>query len=166
VEPLDLNVDKLALDLEQLYRDRYVGLRDALATVTGSHESARDALQEGFARALAARASYRGDGPLVAWVWRIAYRAALETRRRDGGYVDEDQLVEPRLVHPERDTELANALRELSPRRRLILFLRYYADCSHAEIASICGISEGTVSATLAKAKEALRLSLRKEALA
>ena len=38
--------------------------------------------------------------------------------------------------------------------------------CSHAEIASICGISEGTVSATLAKAKEALRLSLKKEALA
>jgi DNA-directed RNA polymerase specialized sigma24 family protein len=65
-------VDQLALDLEQLYRERYVGLRDALATVTGSHESARDALQEGFARALAARSSYRGDGPLVAWVWRIA----------------------------------------------------------------------------------------------
>ena len=48
MEPLDLNVDKLALDLEQLYRDRYVGLRDALATVTGSHDSARDALQEGL----------------------------------------------------------------------------------------------------------------------
>jgi len=63
-------------------------------------------------------------------------------------------------------SELATALRDLSPRRRLILFLRYYADCSHAEIASICGISEGTVSATLAKAKEALRVSLRKEALA
>jgi RNA polymerase sigma factor (sigma-70 family) len=159
-------MDSLALDLEQLYRDRYVGLRDALATVTGSHESARDALQEGFARALAARASYRGDGPLIAWVWRISYRAALETRRRDGYLSGEEQLEEPRLVHPERDTELANALRELSPRRRLILFLRYYADCSHAEIASICGISEGTVSATLAKAKDALRVALRKEAMA
>ena len=158
-------MDKLAIDLEQLYRERYVGLRDALATVTGSHESARDALQEGFARALAARATYRGDGPLVAWVWRISYRAALEARRRDT-HLEEEQLVEPRLVHPERDTELATALRELSPRRRLILFLRYYADCSHTEIASICGISEGTVSATLAKAKEALRASLRKEALA
>jgi RNA polymerase sigma-70 factor (ECF subfamily) len=159
-------VDQLALDLEQLYRERYVGLRDALATVTGSHESARDALQEGFARALAARSTYRGDGPLVAWVWRISYRAALEARRRDSASLEDDVLVDPRLVHPERDTELATALRELSPRRRLILFLRYYADCSHTEIASICGISEGTVSATLAKAKEALRASLRKEAMA
>jgi RNA polymerase sigma-70 factor, ECF subfamily len=159
-------MDALALDLEQLYRERYVGLRDALATVTGSHESARDALQEGFARALAARASYRGEGPLVAWVWRISYRAALEVRRRECSFSGEDQLVEPRLVHPDRDPELSNALRDLSPRRRLILFLRYYADCSHAEIAAICGISEGTVSATLAKAKEALRAALRKEALA
>jgi RNA polymerase sigma-70 factor (ECF subfamily) len=166
VEPLDQNVDKLALELEQLYRDRYVGLRDALATVTGSHESARDALQEGFARALAARSSYRGEGPLVAWVWRISYRAALESRRHEFRYLEEEQLVEPRLVHPDRDAELATALRDLSPRRRLILFLRYYADCSHTEIASICGISEGTVSATLAKAKEALRISLKKEALA
>jgi DNA-directed RNA polymerase specialized sigma24 family protein len=40
-------------ELERLYRERYAGFRNALATVTGSYDTARDAVQEGFARALA-----------------------------------------------------------------------------------------------------------------
>lgn len=51
--------------IEELYRERYVGFRNALATVTGSHDTARDAVQEGFARALRHRRSVRG-GSLAA----------------------------------------------------------------------------------------------------
>jgi DNA-directed RNA polymerase specialized sigma24 family protein len=35
--------------IEAVYRARYGGFRNALATVTGSYDSARDAVQEGFA---------------------------------------------------------------------------------------------------------------------
>ncbi len=37
-----------------------------------------------------------------------------------------------------------------------IVFLRYFADLSYAEIAAACDVSEGTVAATLAQARASL----------
>jgi DNA-directed RNA polymerase specialized sigma24 family protein len=51
----------------------------------------------------------------------------------------------------------------LPPRRRLIVFLRYFADFSYADIASACDVSEGTVAATLAQAHQALAETLEPE---
>ncbi|MGH2932490.1 MAG: RNA polymerase sigma factor, partial [Gaiellaceae bacterium] len=59
-------------------------------------------------------------------------------------------------VESERDPELAAALRRLPPRKRLVVFLRYFADLSYAEIAEVGGISEGTVAAALSQARAAL----------
>jgi hypothetical protein len=47
-------------ELERLYRERYFGFRNALATVTGSYDSARDAVQEGFARGARQQAPVQG----------------------------------------------------------------------------------------------------------
>ena len=55
------------------------------------------------------------------------------------------------------------ALGALSPQRRLVVFLHYYAGFSYAEIAEAVGISEGTVGATLTKARELLRDTLKAE---
>ena len=68
-----------------------------------------------------------------------------------------------RSPEPERDPELAEAVKKLPPRRRLIVFLRYFADLSYDEIADICGISEGTVGAALAHARSALAEQLATE---
>lgn len=148
--------------IERVYRERYVGFRNALATVTGDYESARDAVQEAFARALREKASFRGDGPIEAWIFRIALRAALETRR-NGLEHEVAEFPVSALPEPERDPELAVALRTLPPRRRLVVFLRYFADLSYAEIAEVCEISEGTVAASLAQARNALLEALRPE---
>jgi RNA polymerase sigma-70 factor (ECF subfamily) len=154
-------MDQRAQAIEELYRERYVGFRNALATVTGSYESARDAVQEGFARALANRRQFRGDGPLAAWVWQIALRAALEAR--GAGELSLDEALDPQLVAPERHPALTAALATLPPRRRLIVFLRYFADFTYADIAAACDISEGTVAATLAQAHQALAVTLEPE---
>jgi RNA polymerase sigma-70 factor, ECF subfamily len=155
-------VDARARALEELYTERYVPFRNALATVTGSRDSARDAVQEAFARALAERHRYRDEAPLAAWVWKIALRAALENRRRPHALPLEDG-ANPALVEPERDPELAAALCRLSPRRRLIVFLRYFGDFSYAEIAAACDVSEGTIAATLAQAHAELRAVMTPE---
>ena len=148
--------------LERLYRDRYVPFRNALATVTGSYDTARDAVQEAFARALRERASFRGDGPLEAWVWRIALRIAIHQRRHPAD-APLNGALDPHLPEPHRDPDLAAALRSLPPRRRLVVFLRYFGDLSYAEIAEVCGVSEGTVAASLAQARAALREALTVE---
>lgn len=158
--------------IEDVYRRRYVGFRNALATVTGSHESARDVVQDAFARALAHRDRFRG-GSLEAWIWRIALRGALEarTRNRDvpvgefefDGTPELNGALDPRLVEPWLDPALAEALCALPPRRRLIVFLRYFADLDYAAIGEACAISTGTVAASLAQAHSQLRDALDPE---
>jgi RNA polymerase sigma factor (sigma-70 family) len=71
--------------------------------------------------------------------------------------------IEAALVEPERDPALEDALRTLPVKRRLIVFLRYFADLSYAQIAEICEVSEGTVGATLAQARSALEELLQEE---
>jgi DNA-directed RNA polymerase specialized sigma24 family protein len=59
------------------------------AAIVGSEE-AHDAVQEGFARAFAERASYR-EGSLEGWVRRIVLRTAIDLRRqRRSGPFQED----------------------------------------------------------------------------
>ena len=142
--------------IEDVYARRYLRFRNALAGITGSYELAHDAVQESFARALARRGDYRGEGPLEAWIWKIALRVALDMRRAPTTEPLLDSF-EPELPEPEYDDELAAALRSLAPRRRLVVFLRFVADLDYASIAEICEISEGTVAATLSQASTALK---------
>jgi RNA polymerase sigma factor (sigma-70 family) len=139
--------------LEQLYRDRYIGFRNALAPIAGSREAARDAVQEAFAVALRERRTLRRRESLAPWVWQIAYRLALRERTRTQA---DEVPADLSILDPERDPALASAIRSLTPRRRVVVFLRYFADCSYAEIAEALGMSEGTVAATLAQARAAL----------
>jgi RNA polymerase sigma-70 factor (ECF subfamily) len=156
------DMDERAREIERVYRERYVGFRNVLATVTGDYESARDAVQEGFARAYRERRRFRGEAPIEAWIFRIALRAALAARRNGAEPLGEHD-VPSALVDEARVPELAAALRELPPRRRLVVFLRYFADLSYADIATALAISEGTVAASLAQAHDALREALRPE---
>lgn len=149
-------MDQDAEALERLYRERYRSFRDVLAGVVGSRELAREVVQEAFARALRERRRFRGEGSLEAWVWRICVNVALKMRQdlRRNWQLDE---YEPAASDAATDHELRAAVRRLPARRRLVVFLRYYADLSYAEIATAVGVSEGTVAATLAQARGELQ---------
>ena len=139
--------------LEQLYRDLYIGFRNALAPIAGRREAARDAVQEAFAVALREQRGLRRRESLAPWVWQIAYRLALRERARVSHAELPDDVS---ILDPERDPALAAAIRSLPPQRRVVVFLRYFADFSYAEIAEALEVSEGTVAATLAQARAAL----------
>lgn len=153
-------VDNRSRAIEQVYRERYSVFRSALTALVGNTDAAHAVVQEAFARALRSRRRYRGDGPLEAWIWKIAVRCALETRHRSQPISLDEISGAPAPPGPESDPILAAALRNLPPRRRLVVFLRYFADLSYAEIADICEMSEGTVAATLAQARAALHQSM------
>lgn len=143
-----------AQDIERIYRTHYSSFRDGLAALTGNYDVAHDVAQEAFAQALRDRDQYRGDGSLTGWIWRIAFRTALRSRNNGRAEMTlEDLVAVAPLPSPERDPELAEALKRLPPQRRLIVFLRYFADLPYDEIASLLAISEGTVAATLAHAR-------------
>ena len=143
-------------ELEALYRSRFDVFTRVAASVTGDSDRARDAVQEAFARAVRGRSSFRREGPLEAWVWRIVVNAARSAAPNPSPTVDEDQLAASN-GHPERDLELRVALARLPERQRTAVFLRYYADLDYAAIGEVLGIQTGTVSATLNAAHTALR---------
>jgi RNA polymerase sigma factor (sigma-70 family) len=139
--------------IEQVYRERYVGFRNALAPIVGGRDAAHDVVQEAFARALRDSRRLRRKEAVVPWVWQIAFRIALRERDRRSAQDLPDDLS---ILDETRDPELAAAIRSLPPKRRLVLFLRYYADFSYGEIAEALEVSEGTVAATLSQAHAAL----------
>jgi RNA polymerase sigma-70 factor (ECF subfamily) len=149
--------------IERLYRERYVGFRNALAPVVGSREAAHDVVQEAFASALGEVRKLRREESLAPWVWQIALRIALRERRR-GAQIE--LPADLSILNQERDPGLAAAVRSLPPQRRLVLFLRYYAEFTYGEIADALGIAEGTVAATLSQAHSALLDELMSEEVA
>jgi RNA polymerase sigma-70 factor (ECF subfamily) len=147
-------------EVERLYERRYRSFRHGAAAIVGDYERAHDIVQEAFARALRARAGFRGGSP-EAWLWTIVKRQALDARAT--GDVPWQEAFELAAEDPARDPEVADALRRLPPRRRLVVFLRYFADLQYGEIARLCEIGEGTVGATLAAAHAQLREALEIE---
>ena len=149
-----MQVDETTVALETLYRDRYAKFRDVLAGIVGSHDLAREVVQEAFARALRERRRFRGEGSLEAWVWRIAVNIALKERRVR---VREREFGgDPAPDAGPADPAVREAVLALPPRRRLVIFLRYFADLPYRDIARIVGVSEGTVAATLSQAHREL----------
>jgi RNA polymerase sigma factor (sigma-70 family) len=146
-------------ELEALYRSRFDVFARVAASVTGDTERARDAVQEAFATAVRKRRSFRADGPLEAWVWRIVLNVARSDVRRSVPPVDYHKAVSTN-GHPEDDAELRVALSRLPERQRTAVFLRYYADLDYVAIGEALGISTGTVAATLSSAHTALRSRL------
>jgi RNA polymerase sigma-70 factor (ECF subfamily) len=146
-------------ELEALYRSRFDVFARVAASVTGDSERARDAVQEAFATVVRKRGSFRSEGPLEAWVWRIVLNSARSDVRRSVPTVDYDA---PAVTngHPERDAELRVVLACLPERQRTAVFLRDYADLDYVAIGEALAISTGTVAATLNAARAALRSRL------
>jgi RNA polymerase sigma-70 factor, ECF subfamily len=150
-------------ELEALYRGRFEVFARVAASVTGDADRARDAVQDAFATAVSRRRSFRGDGPLEAWVWRIVLNGARSDVRRRVPSVNGDEHVNGNgngNGHPEHDAEVRIALARLPERQRTAVFLRYYADLDYAAIGEALGIRTGTVAATLNAAHAALRSRL------
>jgi RNA polymerase sigma-70 factor (ECF subfamily) len=144
-------------ELEELYERDFEGFVRVARAITGDRERALEAVHDGFANALQARRTFRGEGPLAAWVWRIVVNAARAAARSP---LVEEPVRERAADVPPHVAELAPLVSALPERQRHAIFLRYYADLDYRTIASILGIEVGTVSATLAAAHRSIRVAL------
>jgi len=150
-------------EIESVYRSRYREFLRVATAIVGDEATAHDAVQDAFAQALKQRASFRGDGPLEAWIWRVVVNAARGARRRQVARreVPEDADATASTNGEGRDESGVRAwVAALPERQRLVVYLRYYADLDYRAIATVLEIEVGTVSATLSAAHRALRRSL------
>jgi RNA polymerase sigma factor (sigma-70 family) len=153
-------------DIESIYRHRGADFFRLAHARTGDRESARDAVQEGFANAIRGLRSYRAAGSLEAWVARCVINAARDSYRheRNPAGTDPQGDYATAVEDPSRDTEreaVRAAVAQLPRRQRDALFLRFYLDFDYAAIADVLGIEVGTVSATLHAARAGLTQTLQ-----
>lgn len=150
--------NNLLAEIEALYRDRVAHFHRVAVAIVGEPEAARDAVQDAFASALQSIDSYRSDGPLEAWLWRVVVNAARAQRRRERPL----DLRAERFEDSEGDRleRVALVLAGLPERQRLALFLRYYADLDYASIGRVLEVEAGTVASTLHQARAAIRRQL------
>jgi RNA polymerase sigma factor (sigma-70 family) len=140
--------------IERLYERDFVAFVRVARGILGDRERALEAVHDGFADAIRARASLRNDAALDAWVWRAVVNAARKATRRP--LVEDVREPEPVMETPALHA-LAPSLAQLPERQRLVVFLRYYADLDYRRIAEVLDVEVGTVSAALAAAHRSVR---------
>lgn len=149
-------------EIEAVYRERFPEFRRVAAAIVGDRDAALDVVQDAFGRAIRRRKTFRGEGPLAAWIWRMVVNTARDYRRpRPRPAAPE---LEWRNGEVESTAALGVAIRLLPERQRLALFLRYYADLDYSAIAETLRVKPGTVAASLNAAHAALRRALEEAA--
>jgi RNA polymerase sigma-70 factor (sigma-E family) len=142
---------------------RWPGLVRLAFGLTGDRWLAEDLAQTALARAYVAwRRVSRADDP-DAYLRRILINTSHRRFRRrrvaeQPGDLPDTPVDGPAELVGERTAVLA-ALRQLPPRQREVIVLRYWADLTDAQIADALGCSPGTVRSQASRALVKLRES-------
>jgi RNA polymerase sigma-70 factor (ECF subfamily) len=135
---------------------------------TRDPEDAMDVTQDVFLKVYSKLDTYRGSGAFRTWLLSIAHRENINWLRRHRKYRDHVGLTgetapprpatqESDVLKRERRTQLLGAMRELNPKQRLAITLRYYEQAQIREIATVLKCSEGTVKSILFRSLQKLR---------
>lgn len=131
--------------------------RAALA-ITGRHDLADDALQDGFERAFRALDDFDVARPFGPWLNRIVVNRALSLLERARPTLELTEDLHPvedgRL---EENLEVIDALAHLAPDRRVVVVLRVVLGFTPEECADALGVAVGTVHSRLHRALADLR---------
>jgi RNA polymerase sigma-70 factor, ECF subfamily len=142
---------------DALFRDEGAGVfRTVFAFTGGRADVAEDATAEAFARAIAQGDRLRDP---LAWIYRVAFRVAIDELRRERPHAQERDGAVP----PPELVGLVEALKRLSPNQRAAVALRYVLDLDIAEVAHRMGTAEPTVRVHLFRARKRLRQLLGTE---
>jgi RNA polymerase sigma-70 factor (ECF subfamily) len=175
-----LTGDRVAVErLVQEYQPQLFRLALSILDDGGQNGSAdaQEATQDALMAALRSLNSYRGEAKLSTWLYSITLnlcRNRLRARQRRKQVrsiferlttLIEDTPSQPEevLIRKQADSSLFNIVQSLNERHRLPVILRYYHDCSVAEIAQILDIPEGTVHSRLNTARKRMRNYLEAE---
>ncbi|QNN54538.1 SigE family RNA polymerase sigma factor [Nocardioides mesophilus] len=156
-------------DREQRYVDFVTGRWSALFRLayllTGSEPAAEDLLQTTLMKTYAAWARINRVEEPEAYVRRMLVNGAIsESRRgwrRERATAELPEMPGVDLEHVvDGRADLWPVIRELPPRQRAVVVLRYYEDLSEEEIARVLGCSRGTVKSQASDAMRSLRRRL------
>lgn len=160
------------------YKERLYGV---IYNMTSNHEDTNDLLMEVFDKAYRSLGAYKKDAAFYSWIYRIAINRSInllrQRKRAPKGFslneIDLDLSNQPDFLDsdlgsdPERvaglhelQNKLNESLQKLSEEHRATVVLFDIEGMSHAEIAEITKVSEGTVRSRLHYAHKQLQKML------
>ena len=143
-------------DFGAFYERSYQGAYRTALGIVLDPALAADVTQDAFLAAFDHRSQFRGDAPGGAWLHRIVVNQALMRLRQQRTVVREIHVVDPAREDASAIVSdrlaLFAALKELPPRQRAAVVLRYFHDYDYATIARILGTSTTNVGAMLTRA--------------
>jgi RNA polymerase sigma-70 factor, ECF subfamily len=145
--------------VREVYEASYRRLVAQAYAVAGDRVEAEDAVQEAFARAVAAGDRFRRLDNPEAWLRTVALNVLRRRWRRASLF----RALTPRLATPadvpgisEDHVAVVEGLRSLPFQQRETLALFYLGDLSVQEIAATLGVADGTVKSRLTRGRTAL----------
>lgn len=165
-DPFDWSRQQVAAHHRTVYRVALAALGP------GGEAEAEEVAQEAFLRLHVERHHhrFRGDSRVSTWLHRVAFRLAIDRRRRPRRkhlHVGEEHL-EQRPAEGHRDdpfertrqaetaASLERAITRLSEMQQMVIRLHYWLDASVEEISNQMGLPAGTVKSHLHRARAAL----------
>ncbi len=156
--------------LFELHKDRVWSV--ALHFI-GDEAAARDITQQVFLRLFTVINQFRGEAGFSTWLYRMVANACMDEQRRRRRFLsfdffrtgegDELNVMEQRQAKQfekglaqeghhaqlELSTAVKSAVKELKPKLRIAILLKYFEGLSYEEMASVLGCSTGTVASRL-----------------
>ena len=143
--------------------------------ILGRPHDAEDVTQEAFVAAFRSIRTFRGDGPIRAWLMRIATRQAFRRLAQRKPTAPVDAVPEPVLADSSADPtrvvvdleergQVRRAVAELPEPYREVVALRFFGELSLAEVADATGRNVNTVKTHLRRGLERLRPIIDAEA--
>lgn len=161
--------------LFELHKDRVWSV--ALHFI-GDEAAARDITQQVFLKLFTAINHFRGEAGFSTWLYRLTVNACLDEQRRrrrflsfdffktgDGSSVGRNLMEQQEAKQFEQQLQamaqedhhaqleisaaVKAAVKELKPKLRMAILLKYFEGLSYEEMASVLGCSAGTVASRL-----------------
>jgi len=184
VEATDVNLVSRVLDgdnrsfevLVQRYETR---LRSFVTGLVGSPDVANETAQIAFVKAYRALPKFDpSKAAFSTWLFTIARNTALnelarqKVRNVHESKIDARAIMHTDIVDPEhqvfakeKNERVWSAIKQLKEPFRTVLVLSFFDELSHAQIAKISSISEGTVKSRIFRAKKMLKNLMKKASI-
>lgn len=140
-------------------------LRRFIFNLTGGDSALTDDIaQETFLKAYTSIRSFKGLARFKTWLYKIAYREFLTTRKEREATLEEAAGISDGNLTPEGETQTKHdvkvALGALSEIERTLVLLFYMEDQPIKKIATITELPEGTVKVYLSRARTKMAKAL------
>lgn len=173
-EPSDLYLIERTLDGETnafgvLVKRHQDYIFNIVIKMLRNREEAEEVAQDTFIKAYAVLKSFKGDAKFSTWLYKIAYRKALDRikkNKRSNTLELVENLTEDASAHletgleilllEERQEIIRNCILQLPEIDAAIITLFYYEEQSVKEIAEITGLSENNIKVKLFRSRKLL----------